>query len=318
MIPSTTLSSASSSTGATQKIRTFLDMIKFAHSVFALPFALIAAFWAFRQIHISPFSTPGLGRLGLILACMILARTWAMTANRLLDRAFDAANPRTATRPSVTGAISPAFMRFTLALCLLLFTLATSCFRALYGNPWPLILALPVLAWLAGYSLTKRFTILCHFWLGASLGLAPIAAWIALAPPHVSLTDPKGLTILLLGTGVMFWVAGFDILYALQDEDFDRREELHSIPAALGRRHAITLSRICHAITLLAFLAVGITGHFHLLFWLGFLCAAILLLIEQSLVSPTDISKINLAFMTANGLIGLLFGTLAIADTLLL
>jgi 4-hydroxybenzoate polyprenyltransferase len=301
----------------TAKIATFLDLIKFAHSVFALPFALIATFWAFRQIHISPFSPAALGRLGLIVACMVVARTWAMTVNRLLDRAFDAANPRTAKRPSVTGAISPAFMRLTLALCVMFFTLATSCFHVLYGNPWPLILAIPVLAWLGGYSLTKRFTILCHFWLGASLGLAPIAAWIALAPPHVSLLDPRGLTIVLLGTGVMFWVAGFDILYALQDEEFDRDEELHSIPAALGRHNALTVSRTCHVLTVLAFIAVGITGQFHLLYWIGLSCAAILLIIEQSLVSPADISKINIAFMTANGLIGLLFGALAIADTLL-
>jgi 4-hydroxybenzoate polyprenyltransferase len=301
---------------STGKIVTFLDMIKFAHSVFALPFALIATFWAFRQIGVSPFSTGAVGRLGLIIACMILARTWAMTVNRLLDRAFDAANPRTAKRPSVTGAISPAFMRLTLALCVLMFTLATSCFRMLYGNPWPVILAVPVLAWLGGYSLTKRFTILCHFWLGASLGLAPVAAWIALAPPHVSLLDPRGVTILLLGAGVMFWVAGFDILYALQDEEFDRGEELHSIPAAIGRRGALQVSRACHVLTVMAFVAVGITGQFHWLYWIGLGCAVVLLAVEQSLVSPADISKINIAFMTANGLIGLLFGVLAIADTL--
>jgi 4-hydroxybenzoate polyprenyltransferase len=176
------------------------------------------------------------------------------------------------------------------------------------------LLALPVLAWLATYSLTKRFTPLCHFWLGASLGLAPISAWIAISGQPL---NPQGLTCLLLGIGVLFWVAGFDILYALQDEDFDRTQNLHSIPAALGRRNALRISRACHALTLLAFAAVGLTGHFHALFWAGYACAAILLLIEQSLVKESDISKINIAFMTANGLIGLLFGLLAIADTLL-
>jgi 4-hydroxybenzoate polyprenyltransferase len=300
------------------QVAVFLDLIKFAHSIFALPFALIATFWAFRAVGISPLSGPALGRLGLILLCMVLARTWAMTFNRLVDRRFDAANPRTARRPSVTGAVSVPFMAGTLALCLVLFHLATGAFYAFFRNPWPALLALPVLAWLAGYSLTKRFTALCHFWLGLSLGLAPVSAWIAIAPPAASPLDPRGVTILLLGAGVTFWVAGFDILYALQDEAFDRNERLHSIPAALGRARAIWVSRGCHLLTVALFAAVGATGGFHALYWAGFAAAALLLVIEQSLVSPRDISKINLAFMTANGLIGLVFGTLAILDTVLL
>jgi 4-hydroxybenzoate polyprenyltransferase len=298
------------------QLAVFFDLIKFAHSVFALPFALIATFWAFRSLtpRISPLSADGLGRLGLILACMVLARTWAMTFNRLIDRRFDAANPRTAKRPSVTGAVSLGFMRTTLAVCVILFLAATAGFLLLYRNPWPLIVALPVLAWLAAYSLTKRFTALCHFWLGVSLGLAPVSAWIAIAGTPA---DPRGFTILLLGIGVTFWVAGFDILYALQDENFDRTEKLHSIPAALGRGKAIAISRLCHLLTTAAFLAVGLTGHFHTLFWIGYAAAVLLLVIEQSLVSARDISWINLAFMTANGLIGIVFGALAIADTML-
>ncbi|MGN6368249.1 MAG: 4-hydroxybenzoate octaprenyltransferase [Phycisphaerae bacterium] len=313
--PSSSLTQPPAVAKKSSQLATFFDLIKFAHSIFALPFALIGTFWAFKAI--GPSNLGGLKgisiRLALILACMVLARTFAMTFNRLIDKHFDAANPRTAKRPSVTGAISPRFMQLTLALCTLGFLLATACFYWLYNNPWPILLALPVLAWLAAYSLTKRFTALCHFWLGASLGLAPISAWIAISGKPF---DPKGLTCLLLGTGVLFWVAGFDILYALQDEDFDRSQKLHSIPAALGRRGALYISRLCHALTLIAFAAVGLTGHFHALFWLGYACAAILLLIEQSLVTTEDISKINLAFMTANGLIGLLFGALAIADTL--
>ncbi len=278
------------------------------HSVFALPFALIATFWASRAIH---ESWPGVGRLGLIVACMVIARTFAMTFNRLVDRGFDAANPRTARRPSVTGAVSARFMQATIAVCVVLFLAAASAFYFLYGNPWPVILALPVLAWLGGYSVTKRFTALCHFWLGASLGLAPISAWLAIAPPSVSPWDGRAFTIVLLGVGVMFWVAGFDILYALQDEDFDRAEHLHSIPAAFGRRNALLhFAAPCHAFTLVAFLAVGLIGNFHFLYWVGFACAATLLGIEQSLVSAKDISKINIAFMTANGLIGILFGSL--------
>ncbi|HVT80207.1 MAG TPA: UbiA-like polyprenyltransferase [Phycisphaerae bacterium] len=296
------------------QLATFLDLIKFAHSIFALPFALIATVWAFQAANLWPPSAGTWIRLALILACMVIARTWAMTFNRLVDRRFDAANPRTAKRPSVTGAVSIPFMRGTLAACLLLFLAATAAFYFLAGNIWPVALALPVLAWLASYSYTKRFTALCHFWLGISLGLAPLSAWIALAPPIRTPWDPAALTVLLLGLGVAFWVGGFDILYALQDEDFDRANHLRSIPAALGRKSALVISRFSHLIAALLFLSVGLAGHLHALYWTGFAAAAALLLIEQSLVSARDISKINIAFMTANGLIGLVFGGLAIAD----
>jgi 4-hydroxybenzoate polyprenyltransferase len=298
------------------KIATFLDLIKFAHSIFALPFALIATFWSFRQAAIPPLSSAGLGRLTLILVCMVIARTWAMTFNRLVDRPFDAANPRTARRPSVTGDVSVPFLKATLAICLVAFLAATAGFLA-WGNPWPLLLAVPVLAWLALYSLTKRFTALCHFWLGLALGLAPISAWLAIAPPAVSPLNPAALPIVLLGLAVTFWVAGFDILYALQDQSIDRQQKLHSLPAALGRGGAIWLSRLCHVLAATLFLAVGLSGHFHTLYYAGFAAAVALLLVEQLLVSPRDISRINMAFMSANGLIGLIFGTLAIMDLLL-
>ena len=294
----------------------FLDLIKFVHSIFALPFALIATFWSFHLAGVAPFSVGGVERLGLILACMVIARTWAMTFNRLVDRHFDAVNPRTAQRPSVTGTVSAGFMRTTLAICFLLFLLATAGFGILLGNFWPLMLAVPVLAWLATYSLTKRFTALCHFWLGASLGLAPVAAWLAIVPPALSPGDARWADGLALGAGVTFWVAGFDLLYALQDEAIDRESGLHSIPAALGRAKALLISRLCHVLTAGLFLAVGITGGFHIAYWTGYGAAMALLVIEQSLVSARDISKINIAFMTANGLIGLVFGILAIADML--
>jgi 4-hydroxybenzoate polyprenyltransferase len=280
-----------------------------------MPFALIATFWASRAVD---QSWPGFPRLALIIACMIIARTFAMTFNRLIDRSFDAANPRTAKRPSVTGAVSVGFMQVILTLCILAFLLATWGFYWLFANPWPVILALPVLGWLGSYSLTKRFTAMCHFWLGISLGLAPVSAWISIAPPARGVLDPLALTALLLGAGVAFWVAGFDILYALQDEEFDRGMKLNSIPAAFGRAKALVISRCCHALTIAAFVAVGIYGHFHVLYWIGLAFAAIVLIVEQSLVRKNDISKVNIAFMTANGLIGLVFGILAIADTLLM
>ncbi len=296
------------------KVATFLDLIKFAHSVFALPFALIATFWAFRAVGILVWSWGALGRLGLILACMVAARTWAMTFNRLVDRRFDAANPRTAKRPSVTGAVTGRFMVGTLIVSALVFVLGASGFWFGFGNVWPVVLAVPVLLWLAGYSLTKRFTALCHFWLGISLGLATVSAWIAIS--GAGMLEGKGITILLLGIGVMFWVAGFDVLYALQDEGIDRAAGLHSIPAAVGRGGAIWISRGCHVLTVGAFLMVGLTGGLHGLYWVGFGWGVSLLGVEQREVRPKDISKINIAFMTANGLIGIVFGALAIADTL--
>jgi 4-hydroxybenzoate polyprenyltransferase len=298
--------------GAVKRVGVFLDLIKFAHSVFALPFAMIATFWAFRALGWSVMKGETWGLVGLVVACMVVARTWAMTFNRLVDRGFDAANPRTARRPSVTGAVPVAFMVSTLCVCAVLFYAATAGFWWGYRNPWPVMLAGPVLAWLATYSLTKRFTALCHFWLGASLGLAPLSAWVAIAGSPV---HPLGLPMVLLGVGVMMWVAGFDILYALQDEGFDRGQGLHSVPAAVGRRRALVVSRVCHGVTIAAFAAVGVTGHFHVLYWAGFFCAAVLLVVEQSLVKAEDISKVNVAFMTVNGVVGLVFGGLAVLDT---
>jgi 4-hydroxybenzoate polyprenyltransferase len=297
-----------------QQLATFLDLIKFAHSVFALPFALMATFWAFRAAGIRPWSGGGLGRLGLILVCMVAARTWAMTFNRLVDRRFDAANPRTARRPSVTGAVSERFMRGTLALCAAVFGAGAAGFWIWMGNVWPVALAVWVLVWLAVYSLTKRFSALCHFWLGASLGMAPVAAWLAIVPPKVAVLDERGLVAALMGLGVMFWVAGFDILYALQDEEIDRQAGLHSVPAAWGRRRALWVSRGCHGVTAGVFLAVGLCGGFGGLYWAGYAAAVGLLIVEQALVSERDISRINVAFMTANGLIGVVFGGLAISD----
>ncbi|MEI8195975.1 MAG: UbiA-like polyprenyltransferase [Phycisphaerae bacterium] len=304
-----------------QTIRTFLDLIKFAHSVFALPFALVAATMALR-------ANPPAGvqqiftQLALILGCMVSARTYAMTVNRLLDRRLDARNPRTARRPSVTGEVSSELMVVAISVSGAAFILATAGFWWLFDNPWPVILALPVLLWLGGYSLTKRFTWLCHFWLGISLGIAPVAAWIALTPPQ-----PHGPVlvwpVVWLGSAVVFWVTGFDILYALQDEGIDRAEGLHSVPALLGRRGALWVSRGCHVLAAGALVLVGLSQGGQLaahppgvLYWVGTGLAAGLLLVEQSLVSPRDISRINIAFMTINGIVGVVYGTLAIVDLL--
>lgn len=292
------------------KVATFLDLIKFAHSVFALPFALVATFMASHAIGLS---WPGWQRLGLILVCMVTARTYAMTVNRLVDRQFDALNPRAAKRPSVTGLVSPSFMVLAISLCAAIFVASTYLFYIAFHNYWPAVLAAPVLLWLGFYSYTKRFTWLCHIVLGVSLGLAPVCAWLAIAPPT---QPPMIMPILLLGLAVVCWVAGFDILYALQDEEIDRKYRLYSIPARFGRPTALMLSRMLHLATILLLAGVGDSGHFGVFYWIGFAAAALLLIVEQSLVKVNDISKINIAFMTVNGTVGLVFGALAIADVI--
>ncbi len=301
--------------GMLKSIRTFLDMIKFSHSIFAMPFALIATFLAARAIHLV---WPGWIRLGLIVLCMVLARTFAMTFNRLVDRDFDSRNPRAMRRPSVTGEVSVHFMIITLIVCGLLFAGATLLFYLLLNNVYPVILAGPVLLWIALYSFTKRFTWLCHFFLGSSLCLAPISAWIAVVPPHGPVL---GVQVLLLAGAVLFWLPGFDILYALQDVDIDRKEKLFSLPARFGIAESLWISRACHLMVILLLLAfgLGLGGGLPmgLIYWIGFAAVVLLLVIEQSLVRANDISRVNLAFMTMNGLVGLIFGLTTITAILL-
>lgn len=290
------------------KVATFLDLIKFAHTIFAMPYALLATFMAAHALGVRG---PGWGPLGLIVLCMVAARTYAMTVNRLVDRRFDMFNPRTARRPSVTGLVTPLFMLGVIVLCAACFVGAAALFWVMYRNPWPALLAGPVLVWLGAYSFTKRFTWLCHFWLGVSLGLAPVSAWIALVPPNGPVI---AWAPVLLGAAVTLWVGGFDILYALQDEALDRSMGLYSIPAAVGRRRALWLSRLSHLLTVTALAGVGLTFDFTWLYWLATALATGLLAVEQSLVRSGDISRINVAFMTINGIVGVAFGTLGILD----
>ncbi|NNM89212.1 MAG: UbiA family prenyltransferase [Phycisphaerae bacterium] len=301
-------------TGWFRRVAVFLDLIKFSHSIFALPFALIATFLASRAIGLM---WPGWLRLGLIVACMVIARTFAMTFNRLVDRDIDARNPRTENRPSVRGDISPAFMLMVLVISGVLFVLTTGLFYELLGNIYPVILAVPVLAFIAFYSFTKRFTWLCHFFIGASLMLAPLSAWVAIVPPHGPVL---GWQVVFLGAGVLFWTAGFDILYALQDQAVDQHENLFSIPARAGAGTALWISRVCHLLTVLALVGfgAGVGGGMPLgmVYWIGFAAVVTLLGIEQSLVKVDDISNINLAFMTINGLVGVVFGILSITAIL--
>ncbi len=295
-------------------LKVFLNLIKFSHSIFALPFALVAMFLAARQ---TGQWFPGIGAFVLIIGCMVSARTFAMTFNRIVDRKFDAHNPRTRNRPSVTGALSVRWMTTALVISAAAFIAFTSGFWGLLHNPWPVMLAIPILGFIAFYSYTKRFTWLCHFVIGASLGLAPLSTWVALVPPRGPLIS---IQIIWLALAVTTWTAGFDLLYAMQDIDIDRRDRLYSMPAQFGPRVTLIVSRLCHGCTLLALAAFGMAlgGGLVLgpVYWIGWITVTILLATEQALVKADDISRINLAFMTINGIVGLVFGVLSIAAIL--
>lgn len=280
------------------RFRLYLELIRFSHTVFALPFAFIAALLAWSRSEFRWLDFVG------ILACMVSARTAAMAFNRLVDRRYDAANPRTAKRHLPAGLLSvPAVTAFTLAACGL-FLAATLLFQLRDPvNPWPLYLAPPVLLFLLGYSLAKRFTSLAHFWLGAALMLAPLAAWIAILGP-VQLEAPAALAAV-----VLFWVAGFDVLYACQDADYDRAAGLHSIPARLGVRGALRLAAGSHAVMVAALVVFGmVTAELKMIYFAGLVPIVILLVYQHRLVSPTNLTKVNQAFFQVNAVIS--FGLL--------
>jgi 4-hydroxybenzoate polyprenyltransferase len=293
-------------TGSSSRLRTYLELVRFSHTIFALPFALVAALVAVRLggdggISCDRPATLVRPLLG-ILACMVTARTAAMAFNRLVDRAIDAENPRTAARHLPRGAIGAGEVLGLVVASSAAFIGATALFLP---NWLPLVLSVPVLAWLLGYSFAKRFTALAHVWLGAALGLAPVAAWIALRGATL-LRDPADiLPAALLGAAVTAWVAGFDIIYACQDAAFDAARGLRSIPARLGVRRALGVSRCLHALTLLLLACLPWVVPGLGAIYLGALVAIGALLIwEHALVRPDDLSRVNDAFFTANAVIG--------------
>ncbi len=292
------------------RLRTYLELVRFSHTLFALPFALIAALVALR-FGGDPVAAVAAGgwsqfwgrALAGILLCMASGRTAAMAFNRLVDRSIDAANPRTAVRHLPRGAVSTGEVVYLIVASCGIFIGSTLLFLP---NWLPLVLSVPVLAWLLGYSYAKRFTMLAHAWLGAALGLAPIGAWIALRGGIVA-TDPADLLpAVILAIAVTMWVAGFDTIYACQDADFDARHGLWSLPARLGVPRALRLAALLHAITLLVLaglpLAVPDLGG---IYWLALAAIAALLVWEHALVRPDDLSRVNDAFFTANTAIGL-------------
>ena len=285
------------------RVRHILEMIRFSHTLFALPFALLAACLAWRQnlLEDRPFRWR---ELAGILLCMVFARSMAMAFNRLVDRRIDADNPRTATRHLPAGTLSVALVAGFCVVCAALFVASTLLF---WPNPWPLYLSLPVLAFLCGYSYAKQFTALCHYWLGAALSLSPVAAWIAIRgevawPP------------VLLAGAVLFWVGGFDIIYACQDVGFDRQRGLYSIPARIGVQKSLKLALASHLLMLACLAGLWWTAALGWVFLAGVALVALLLAYEHSLVRPDDLARVNLAFFHVNAVISVGLFVVALAD----
>lgn len=291
-------------TGIGGKFGAFASDIKIGHTLFALPFALLSTFLAAGGM-------PRIGQLLLILICMVTARTVGMSANRLLDATLDARNPRTFRRAIPSGTLSRTFFILALAICAVGFIAATAGFEILYHNPWPLRLSGPVLLFLAAYPFLKRFTRLCHYYLGASLALAPICAWLAIVG---SLAPPP----FWMAGAVLCWTAGFDIIYACQDVHVDIECGLFSVPAKLGIGPALWVARLTHAISAAMLIALGrSTPRLGTIYFVGVGIAIALLIVEHALVREDDLSKVGLAFFTVNGIISLVVATLGIVNVLI-
>lgn len=292
-------------------LKNYFGLVRLSHTIFALPFALLSAAIAIRMGLPEGNQRLPQDLLGIVL-CMVSARTAAMAFNRVVDRTFDAANPRTETRHLPTGQVSVGEAVTLVVVSSLLFIAATLIFLP---NRLPLLLSLPVLVILLGYSLSKRFTSLSHYWLGCSLGVAPIGAWIALRGAVVE-RDPFDLAAaILIGLIVIAWVSGFDILYACQDAEFDREHGLRSIPAAIGIKWAMQLARVNHVVmllflTVLPLLVPGL-GY---VYFTGVLLSGGLLVWEHRLVRPDNLLLVNVAFFNANSLIGLILLGVVVTD----
>lgn len=307
-------------------IKNYLSLIKFSHTIFAMPFALIGFFLGLTSygylgawIHVDQYTAWSnidfegypktiegmLIRLLLVILCMVFARSAAMAFNRYLDRRFDARNPRTAIREIPAGILK--------ADRVLLFTIANSILFMIccwFINKLCFFLSPVALFVILFYSYTKRFTPLCHLVLGVGLSLAPIGAFLAV-------TGQFALLPILFSLAVIFWVSGFDIIYALQDEEFDKSHKLHSIPAWLGKIKALRVSETLHVLSGACVIAAGIYGNFHWLYWIGIAVFVGMLIYQHSIVKPNDLRRVNLAFMTANGIASVVFAVFVIADVLI-
>lgn len=279
-------------------IRNYFSLVKISHTVFSLPFALIGFFLAAGE-HTGDIS---FRVLTLVILCVLFVRNAAMGFNRYADREFDRANPRTALREIPRAIISPRSALWFVVLNSALF-IATTAFL----NTLCLILSPVALLVVLGYSFTKRFTALSHLFLGCGLALAPIGAYLAVTAHFAFLP-------LLFSFCVLFWVAGFDLLYALQDMDFDRSRNLKSIPASIGAKGSLILSTGFHLIALLLLVLAGIVRPFGILYWAGLAIFTLLIIYQHLIVKPSDFSRVNLAFATLNGVASIVFGGFVIAD----
>jgi 4-hydroxybenzoate polyprenyltransferase len=284
-----------------KSLKNYFSLVKFSHTVFAMPFALIGFSLAVSR----PEFNLSIRLLLLVILCMIFARNAAMGFNRLADRRFDSLNPRTSKREIPAGIINPRAATMFVLINAVLFIISTA-----FINRLTLYLSPVALMVIFGYSLTKRFTSLCHFVLGLGLSLAPIGAYI-------SVTGKFSILPLIYSFIVLTWVSGFDIIYALQDDEFDRSNMLHSLPSSTGRKKALMISIIVHIVTFLLVLTAGIYGQSGILFWAGAIVFTFLLIYQHSIVKYDDLSNVTLAFGTTNGLASLIFAIFVIADLVL-
>lgn len=289
-------------------VKNYLSLIKFSHTIFAMPFAMIGFFLGVFRLYgagghlVAPSWREILAKFILVVLCMVFARSAAMAFNRYLDRRIDSQNPRTAVREIPAGVISANSALFFTIISSLAFMAS-----AFFINMLCFLLSPVALLVILGYSYTKRFTALCHLVLGLGLSLAPIGAYLAV-------TGIFELLPVLFSLAVIFWVSGFDIIYALQDEEFDKSQRLYSIPAVLGKARALRVSEFLHLLSAGAVLAAGIIGEFNVLFWIGFAVFSGMLVYQHTLVKPGDLRRVNLAFMTANGIASVVFALFVIAD----
>ena len=278
----------------------YLSLIKFSHTIFAMPFAFIGFFLATKSYEFEWIT------LVYVILCMVFARSAAMAFNRYIDRDIDTKNERTAkVREIPNGTITPKNALFFVIMNSFLFVATT-----FFINTLCLALSPIALLVVLGYSYTKRFTSLCHLVLGLGLSLAPIGAYLAVSGEF-------NIIPLFFSAAVLFWVSGFDIIYSLQDEEFDKTHELHSIPVLLGKKNALMLSNILHLLTFSALSIAGSLGDFSLYYWIGFWIFSALLIYQHTLVKHNDLSRINLAFFTTNGIASVIFGAFVIADLLI-
>ena len=279
-------------------MKNYLSLIKFSHTIFALPFAIIGFVLGMADQE----GVFNIQKFLLMLACMVFARSAAMAFNRYIDRAFDEKNPRTKSREIPAGVISPNKALFYVIINSLLFILATY-----FINPICFYLSPIALLVVLGYSYTKRFTAMCHFVLGLGLALAPIGAYL-------SVTATFSMLPIWYSLAVITWVSGFDIIYAMQDVEIDSELQLNSIPNALGKVHALQLSSLLHVLSFLFVLIPIFFFPFGIYYWIGLGIFAAMLIYQHSIVKPTDLSKVNIAFMTTNGIASVAFALFFLLD----